>query len=75
MLILTRRVGETLMIGDDVTVTVLGVRETKYASVLMLRKMFQFIVKKSICESKLRKTILPVTNKFCWLVFTIFIER
>ncbi|MDG1442164.1 MAG: carbon storage regulator CsrA [Pseudomonadales bacterium] len=24
MLILTRRVGETLMIGDDVTVTVLG---------------------------------------------------
>ena len=26
MLILTRRVGETLMIGDDVTVTVLGVR-------------------------------------------------
>jgi|TARA_B110000483_G_C17657196_1_gene336654 carbon storage regulator len=26
MLILTRRVGETLVIGDDVTVTVLGVR-------------------------------------------------
>ncbi len=26
MLILTRRVGETLMIGDEVTVTVLGVR-------------------------------------------------
>lgn len=24
MLILTRRVGETLMVGDDVTVTVLG---------------------------------------------------
>ena len=24
MLILTRRVGETLMIGDDVTITVLG---------------------------------------------------
>ncbi len=26
MLILTRRVGETLMIGDDVTVTVLGIK-------------------------------------------------
>ncbi len=26
MLILTRRTGETLMIGDEVTVTVLGVR-------------------------------------------------
>lgn len=26
MLVLTRRVGETLMVGDDVTVTVLGVK-------------------------------------------------
>ncbi len=26
MLILTRRVGESLMIGDDVTITVLGVK-------------------------------------------------
>lgn len=26
MLILTRRVGETLMVGDDVTVTVIGVK-------------------------------------------------
>ncbi len=26
MLILTRRVGETLMIGDDVAITVLGVK-------------------------------------------------
>jgi carbon storage regulator len=26
MLILTRRVGETLMIGDNVTITVLGVK-------------------------------------------------
>ncbi|HGN1397037.1 TPA: carbon storage regulator CsrA [Pseudomonas aeruginosa] len=26
MLILTRRVGDTLMVGDDVTVTVLGVK-------------------------------------------------
>ena len=29
MLILTRRVGETLMIGDDVTVTVLGVKSNQ----------------------------------------------
>lgn len=26
MLILTRRVGETLVIGDDITVTILGVK-------------------------------------------------
>ena len=26
MLILTRRIGETLMIGDDVSVTVLGIK-------------------------------------------------
>lgn len=26
MLVLTRRVGETLMVGDDVTATVLGVK-------------------------------------------------
>ena len=29
MLILTRRVGETVMIGDDVTITVLGVKGNK----------------------------------------------
>lgn len=29
MLILTRRVGEKLVIGDDVTVTVLGVKGTQ----------------------------------------------
>ncbi len=26
MLVLTRRVGETLMVGDDITVTVLGIK-------------------------------------------------
>ena len=26
MLILTRRVGETVMIGDDVTITILGIK-------------------------------------------------
>jgi len=29
MLILTRRVGETLMIGDDITLTVVGVKGTQ----------------------------------------------
>ena len=29
MLILTRRIGETLMVGDDVTVTVLGIKGTQ----------------------------------------------
>lgn len=29
MLILTRRAGETLMIGDDITVTILGVKGTQ----------------------------------------------
>jgi carbon storage regulator len=29
MLILTRRIGETLMIGDDVTVTVMGVTDNQ----------------------------------------------
>ena len=33
MLILTRRVGETLMIGDEVTVTVFGVNAPKEVSV------------------------------------------
>lgn len=33
MLILTRRVGETLMIGDQVSVTVLGVKGIKYVLV------------------------------------------
>jgi carbon storage regulator len=29
MLILTRRVGETIMIGDDVTITVLSVKDNQ----------------------------------------------
>ena len=29
MLILTRRIGETIMVGDDITVTVLGVKSNQ----------------------------------------------
>ncbi len=32
MLILTRRIGETLMVGDEVTVTVLGVKGNQVRS-------------------------------------------
>ena len=31
MLILTRRIGETLMVGDDVTVTVLGIKGNPFS--------------------------------------------
>lgn len=45
MLILTRRVGETLMIGDEVTVTVLGVKGNQYVLVLTLLKKYLSTVK------------------------------
>ena len=51
MLILTRRIGETLMVGDDVTVTVLGVKVTKCASASTHRKMFLCTAKKFISAS------------------------
>lgn len=35
MLILTRKVNETLRIGDDVTVTVLGIKGSKSGLVLL----------------------------------------
>ena len=41
MLILTRRVGETLMIGDEVTVTVLGVKGNQVRIGVMHRKRFR----------------------------------
>ncbi|SUD98941.1 Carbon storage regulator [Psychrobacter phenylpyruvicus] len=48
MLILTRRVGETLMVGDEVSVTVLGVKAIKFALALMHQKILQCIVKRFI---------------------------
>ena len=47
MLILTRRVDESLVIGDNVTVTILGVKGSHCVLVLMRRGMSQFIVKSS----------------------------
>ena len=47
MLILTRRVGESLIIGDDVTITVLGVKGNQVRSVSMLLAMSPCIEKRS----------------------------
>ncbi|ETN91765.1 Carbon storage regulator [Gammaproteobacteria bacterium MOLA455] len=58
MLILTRRVGETLVIGDDVTVTVLGVRGNQVRLGVNARKKWPFTVKKSTRESKWKKVAL-----------------
>ncbi len=54
MLILTRRVGETLMIGDEVTVTVLGVKGNRYVLALMPLKKSPCIVKRSTSVSGLK---------------------
>ncbi len=48
MLILTRRAGETLMIGDNVSITVLGVKGNQVRIGLTHLKIFQYIVKKFI---------------------------
>ena len=51
MLILTRRVGETLMIGDSVSVTVLGVKGTRCESASMRPRTWQCIAKRSTSAS------------------------
>ncbi len=71
MLILTRRVGETLMIGDEVTVTVLGVKGNQVRIGVNAPKEVSVTVKKSTCAFKLKKamaTLLQVTTKS--LLFT-----
>ena len=50
MLILTRRVGETLMIGDEVSVTVLGVKGNKSDWASMRQKTLPYTVKRFIKE-------------------------
>jgi len=69
MLILTRRVGETLMIGDQVSVTVLGVKGNQVRIGVKLPKKYQCIVKKfinafnmnALCTSTF-KTLTKIIN-------------
>ena len=56
MLILTRRVGETLMIGDEVTVTVLGVKGNQVRIGVNAPKEV------STSVSRLKNPSSPVTN-------------
>ena len=52
MLILTRRVGESVVIGEDVTVTVLGVKGNQVRMASMRRRPWRFTVKKSSSASR-----------------------
>ncbi len=62
MLILTRRVGETLMIGDEVTVTVFGVKGNQVRIGVNAPKKFLFTVKRSISVSRLKNLNKRVTD-------------
>ena len=58
MLVLTRKVGEKLVIGDNVTVIVVGVKEIKYVSGSMRRVRSRYTGKKSTCEYS--KNVQPI---------------
>ena len=57
MLILTRRVGETLMVGDDITVTVLGVKGNQVRIGVNARKKSRYTVKKSTSGFSRKKAL------------------
>jgi hypothetical protein len=61
MLILTRRVGETVMIGNDITVTVLGVKGNKSESASTRRRKLPCTAKRSTNVSS-AKSRLPVAQ-------------
>ncbi len=60
MLILTRKVGESINIGDEITVTILGVQGLQVRLGINAPKMFQCIVKKSTNVS--RQNWLPTRD-------------
>lgn len=64
MLILTRRVGETLMIGDEVTVTVLGVKGNQVRIGVNAPKEVEVhreeIYKRVLAERQGRRPVLSV---------------
>ena len=62
MLILTRRVGETLMIGDEVSVTVLGVKGNKCVLVSMHLKKSRYTVKKFISAFNMSVPCTSICN-------------
>ena len=83
MLILTRRVGETLMIGDEVTVTVLGVKGNQVRIGVNAPKRFRFTVKKSISAFRQRSLSRRLTDseaasrcqtrRYCIVLSTSFV--
>jgi len=69
MLILTRRVGETLMIGDQVSVTVLGVKGNQVRIGMKKRIMSSLVITTSIVNAQnasrmIKATILSRFNCF-----------
>jgi carbon storage regulator len=58
MLILTRRVGETVMIGDSVTVTIIGVKGTQIRIGINAPK--NITVHREEIYDRIRRELLPV---------------